>query len=388
MDQILSQLESTVLNSENDQTNFDGLYKNWGKFSNQEQRRKNILNVQKRNRNNKMDTSRGIMDIVSSVERYNDRPYGGYRPSIHVAGFTPVSLSYKNVLMLSEWLIEKPEDFNTNWYVVPCPKGIRTLVVAYQGITKFYTKHGDFRMSSYTALPGGNPYKATNKNQCVVLDCFHVKCLNKMFILDVLAWKSQPMADGETEFRHYWVKTQIEETAKLTTVNSKNKILFEMLPKVPCDTKSFNEFMMKAPHFENGIPILDGLLFYHKRAHYISGETPLVGWLFPYMVNEVLGAEITVNQIYLDEKPKDYIDQADFIQKFELRMRKKRPLPPLNDSMDTSSELEQPQQEQKACTDSENTETIVMEEVQEVLLATEMSTNDLPLTPIQAAEGS
>lgn len=48
--------------------------------------------------------------------------------------------------------------------------------------------------------------------------------------------------------------------------------------------------MMTYPQFEGNVPTLDGLLFYHKMAHYVSGETPLVGWLFPYMVHEVLGS--------------------------------------------------------------------------------------------------
>jgi hypothetical protein len=34
--------------------------------------------------------------------------------------------------MLSEWMIEKPEDFTDNWYIVPCPKGIRTLVISHK----------------------------------------------------------------------------------------------------------------------------------------------------------------------------------------------------------------------------------------------------------------
>lgn len=53
-----------------------------------------------------------------------------FRPNIYVAGFTKSPTNYKDVLMMSEWMIEKPEDFNENWYVVPCPKGIRTLLVA------------------------------------------------------------------------------------------------------------------------------------------------------------------------------------------------------------------------------------------------------------------
>lgn len=42
------------------------------------------------------------------------------------------SSTFNNLLMLSEWMIEKPEDFHENWFVVPCPKGRRLLVVASQ----------------------------------------------------------------------------------------------------------------------------------------------------------------------------------------------------------------------------------------------------------------
>lgn len=54
-----------------------------------------------------------------------------YRPNIYVAGFHKAPATYNNVLMLSEWIIEKPADFHENWYVAPCPKGVRMLLVAY-----------------------------------------------------------------------------------------------------------------------------------------------------------------------------------------------------------------------------------------------------------------
>ena len=41
-----------------------------------------------------------------------------------------VPRTYKDQIMLSEWLVEVPEDFETNWLVVPCPIGKRCLVVA------------------------------------------------------------------------------------------------------------------------------------------------------------------------------------------------------------------------------------------------------------------
>lgn len=37
---------------------------------------------------------------------------------------------------------------------------------------------------------------------------------------------------------------------------------------------------------------MDGLLFYHKQTHYSPGSTPLVGWLRPYMVSDVLGVAV------------------------------------------------------------------------------------------------
>ena len=37
---------------------------------------------------------------------------------------------------------------------------------------------------------------------------------------------------------------------------------------------------------------VDGLLFYHKRTHYTPGKTPLVGWLKPFMIPEILGINL------------------------------------------------------------------------------------------------
>lgn len=37
---------------------------------------------------------------------------------------------------------------------------------------------------------------------------------------------------------------------------------------------------------------VDGILFYHKRAHYHPGNTPLVGWLKVYMIPEIIGMDV------------------------------------------------------------------------------------------------
>lgn len=40
--------------------------------------------------------------------------------------------AYRNQIMLSEWLVDIPEKFETEWLMVPCPHGKRCLVVASQ----------------------------------------------------------------------------------------------------------------------------------------------------------------------------------------------------------------------------------------------------------------
>ncbi|CAH2050262.1 unnamed protein product, partial [Iphiclides podalirius] len=316
MDEVLNKFQ-TALNCED---SHKSLYKNWGKGCTQEERRKEILTNQKGQRNKNLDNFRGIfLEYINGVEKCNifDTEAVSYRPNIYVAGFNKTSRSYNNVLMLSEWLIDRPIDFEQNWYVVPCPKGVRTLVVSHNKTTKFFTKNGRFMMECKTGLPGGNQYNTNKrKGSFCVLDGFYLEKNNTLYILDLLAWNWQPMTDGETEFRQFWLKANMQELTDVSEISKTNKVVFKILPMVDCSRASFNNFMMKYPHFENNFPILDGLLFYHKHAHYVAGETPLVGWLYPFMVQEVLGYDIPVHSMYEDERPNDYITQSYFIEKF------------------------------------------------------------------------
>ncbi|CAD0194725.1 unnamed protein product [Chrysodeixis includens] len=329
MDEVLEKLVTNIIDSDTESNNcgkksFEGYYKNWGKLNNQEQRRKELLNTQKNNRNSKVDTFRGILNIINE-DHGEDQVFknhrNSYRPNIYVAGFTKASPSYKNVLMMSEWMIEKPADFHENWTVTPCPKGVRTLVVASNGCTKFYTKYGSFRFQCSTALPGGN--RGRNNNRCCILDCFHVESLKTMFILDLLAWNSQPMTDGEAEFRDFWLKSQLLEIPGVSTLTNTNKMIFKLLPKVSCAKDSFDAFMSTMPHFPNHCPGLDGLLFFHKQAQYVSGQTPLVGWLYPFMVPELF-EDVKIHPVYMLEVPVDYEGQAEYIKKFEENVVKKK----------------------------------------------------------------
>lgn len=49
---------------------------------------------------------------------------------------------------------------------------------------------------------------------------------------------------------------------------------------------------------------LDGLLFYHKLGFYTPQVSPLVGWLKPFMLPEILN--ICVPEVYLQKRPCTY----------------------------------------------------------------------------------
>jgi hypothetical protein len=58
--------------------------------------------------------------------------------------------------MLSEWLVHIPEDLPDLWYLVPCPEGRRTLVVAtgvsYQTYGLFYVTNMLLRFVNFRPL--------------------------------------------------------------------------------------------------------------------------------------------------------------------------------------------------------------------------------------------
>merc|ERR1719234_360065 len=81
--------------------------------------------------------------------------------------------TYKNQLMLSEWLVEVPEDLETNWLLLLCPEGRRNFVVAENGSTKVYSKSGKQVKSFPSNLPGGIRNQGRRSNKYTILDCIY-----------------------------------------------------------------------------------------------------------------------------------------------------------------------------------------------------------------------
>ncbi|XP_076863040.1 snurportin-1 [Brachyhypopomus gauderio] len=205
---------------------------------------------------------------------------------------------YANQLMLSEWLVDVPVDLSSDWLLVVCPVGKRALIVASKGSTASYTKSGYCVNRFPSLLPGGNRHNSAIGKDYTILDCIYSEVDRTYYILDVMCWRGHPVYDCPTEFRFYWLQSKVEEVEGLSEIGKRNPFRFVSLNSISCSTECVQKALAHDYSFS-----VDGLLFYHRQTHYTPGSTPLVGWLRPYMVADILGMEVP--QCSLTTKP-DY----------------------------------------------------------------------------------
>nr|XP_038937595.1 snurportin-1 isoform X5 [Rattus norvegicus] len=189
--------------------------------------------------------------------------------------------------MLSEWLIDVPSDLGQEWIVVVCPVGKRALIVASRGSTSAYTKSGYCVNRFSSLLPGGNRRNSTTAKDYTILDCIYSEVNQTYYVLDVMCWRGHPFYDCQTDFRFYWMNSKLPEEEGLGEKTKINPFKFVGLKNFPCTPESLCKVLSMDFPFE-----VDGLLFYHKQTHYSPGSTPLVGWLRPYMVSDILGVAV------------------------------------------------------------------------------------------------
>lgn len=266
-----------------------------------DRRRRRLLDEQKAQRQQASDNQRGplIRKILASTgnddagsdsedDQINtpDKPLQRrQRPKID-----PKPRRFNNHLQLSEWLRQRPDDFSDNWIVVACPRGQRCLVLAHNGRTTVYSKHGGFLRHFRSTLPGSVGQRGSD---VTILDC--VQAVDGgLWVLDALAYGRLDLVNCDAEFRFYWLQQQlIPETVEIVTQRIEDRV--RVAPRADCgDVDRLTELLWNRPAFDmvygrEKAPPVDGLLFYHRESSYVHGHTPLVGWLFPFMVNEVLG---------------------------------------------------------------------------------------------------
>lgn len=223
---------------------------------------------------------------------------------------------YKNQLMLSEWMVDVPENLSTDWLMVPAPVGKRCFVLAGNGVTKLYHRSGYVIKTFPSYLPGG--LRNDLRPRCSILDCIYVEGEQTLYVLDLMMWKDYSYYECSSDLRFYMATAKLcEETEGIQERNKRNPLAFKCLPFVECDRQSLSTFLQNPLPFNQQ---LDGLLFYHKSAQYLPGRTPLVTWLKGYMVPELLNIE--VSKELKDQAPSDYVNMTKDIENYNEKSKK------------------------------------------------------------------
>ncbi|XP_014673044.1 PREDICTED: snurportin-1-like, partial [Priapulus caudatus] len=289
--------------------------------SGQDERRSRQLELQKKNRSSVVNHLRRLAGSDSfaqqeQIDDEEDAANDGEEMEVDVKSKKRAPY-YRNKLMLSEWLVDVPADLSEEWILVPCPVGRRNLVVAAKGVTSSYTKAGHLLSKFSSHLPGGYRGHAKRSAEYTLLDCILSEAERKYYVLDVMSWNGHPVVDSETDFRFFWLKSKLDEIPKLAEYSKLNPLKFEGLPTYQCTPDGV------AAALEANFPFqVDGFLFYHKRTHYTFGPTPLVGWLKPYMMEELLG--VAVPEKHRAGMPPHYANLRQHIADWERESREAR----------------------------------------------------------------
>lgn len=312
---------------------FQQLYKNCvqTREKRQEDRRLEMLLQQKESRSQSFDLQRILLDSPVKPAKSS----GQFKSSKYAAFHEIYGIEMR--LQLSEWLREIPTKFD-EWVVMPCPQGQRCLVVARGGKTTMYNKAGHYCTSFFSRFPGGcnnvifnGSLQSYNQNNgfnskrcdCTILDCIYVSALDSFYVLDILYYGVQSLLDCDAEFRFFWLRSKFSECdGVFGLVDSINNFKpFYLIDKYEmCQEKELTHVLQTYPIWPGNRPSLAGFLFYHKKSTYVCGVTPLVCWLFPFMVPEIL--HLAVNCVY--KLPSNYTNAANYIEYFQTKWAKRK----------------------------------------------------------------
>uniref|UniRef100_A0A182Y2F0 Snurportin-1 n=1 Tax=Anopheles stephensi TaxID=30069 RepID=A0A182Y2F0_ANOST len=325
-------------------------YKNYGRTDAllQEERRLRLLEKQKRCREIELDAGRqGLLEELETEQHPDEsmecqQSQTTKRPKNRVRIIT--SKLFTNKVQLSEWMHERPDDLGS-WLVRPCPVGQRCLLVFRQRIAIAFNKRGRSIAAVRTKQ---------RLHDAIVLDCILAND-RTFYILDALVLAQVDLVNCDCQFRFAWIESKFYENhldSLLDTKTAQGNDGFR-LSLLPAYDLAHPESMLACwshyPAFPDGTPKLDGYLFYHKQSHYVYGKTPLVVWLFAFMLNDVLKLPPgVVNEQHLSDKPARYTgNYTEYIAEFDRMQAKRRRKPRAKQTtqrMDTatSDTMEQP----------------------------------------------
>lgn len=160
---------------------------------------------------------------------------------------------YRNILMLSEWMVEVPERLEEEWLLVVCPVGKRCSVVCSQGQTRCFARNGFEFVSKFPSLlPGGNGHSRGSGKHDAILDCIFCETERTFYILDVILWNGVSFYGCETDFRFFWLDSHTDDLILASTTSTRNKFIFKRLPRYSCSKDSIRETLTTV-HFDSGV---------------------------------------------------------------------------------------------------------------------------------------
>ena len=158
---------------------------------------------------------------------------------------------------------------------------------------------------------------------------------------------------SQVEFRLFWLLSRLDEIESHTLVLDNDQVRYCCAVRCPPRGRCFSPLvnswyvfvpcwleqyeMRRLPHFScashhlqayfascaatSAAASTDGYLFYHKEGLYVEETTPLVCWLKPYMIAEVL--KIPVSGEFMRARPTGYTGLPDLVASMEEKRPKK-----------------------------------------------------------------
>jgi snurportin-1 len=192
-------------------------------------------------------------------------------------------LSYKDQLMMPEFLSEIPPDFADKWIAMPFPQGQRCLLISAKGRTLLIRRNGTEIAHFPCRLPGGSQKTNVRESMFTLFDCIFVEQALTIYVIDVLAWKGDVYYDYNTEFRMSWRDWKLSETEDLTVLDQNNIYKLVALPYYACSVSGLQSAGTHELPFAR-----EGYLFYHLEATYEFGLTPAMGVIHSHILEKLV----------------------------------------------------------------------------------------------------
>ncbi|KAJ4461524.1 putative plant/F13M23-20 protein [Paratrimastix pyriformis] len=245
--------------------------------SSQNVRRKIFLSAQHDRRRDSVALARLAVAAVTQSQPESTEAPVLETPADSPASAPGIVVSRKKppFLTFPEWLLEIPQDFVTSWVAMARPSGTRCLVVARRGHTIAKSREGRLLKGQgwQSALPGGGQ---DGSGVDCILDCYYVAAQDCFVVIDLLCWNGTYFYDCTAEMR-WWMLAQKLAEAEASTLSLSNPFPFLPPVTVPCGEPA--QLAAICGHASTPLQLpyaQDGVLFYHREAHYELGTTPLV----------------------------------------------------------------------------------------------------------------